>query len=141
MIIKRKYHQSLSYFVTIEKVLLDGIKVFFKRGPLYFREGLKSSQLESTLYPVLKPSHSEQACDSCEKCVEICPTNALSLGEKIDKNLPPTELKLYLKKCIFCQDCISACPLQVLAMEEIEAQAFHFEQEAVLDLVNLALTK
>src|SRR6266581_779452 len=49
--------------------------------------------------PVLDP---EKCVDSCARCVDICPTDALrmsSAGPELD-----------LGRCIFCGECASVCP-------------------------------
>jgi Ni,Fe-hydrogenase III small subunit/Pyruvate/2-oxoacid:ferredoxin oxidoreductase delta subunit len=49
--------------------------------------------------PVLDPS---RCPDGCQKCVEACPTQAISAeGAKI---------KLDLGRCLFCTNCMEACP-------------------------------
>lgn len=48
------------------------------------------------------------ACTSCGKCVESCPTKALShMGGKID-----------LGKCIFCGKCQTVCPTKALTFSK-----------------------
>lgn len=48
-------------------------------------------------YPKLDP----EACISCNRCVESCPTGAISCGNG---------LALDLGKCLFCPECEIACP-------------------------------
>jgi DNA-directed RNA polymerase subunit D len=54
----------------------------------------------------------EKECDSCGKCVDICPKRVLSLSSD--------EKKLELRNivdCTVCKDCIDACPKSPPAVE------------------------
>lgn len=42
----------------------------------------------------------KKCVEGCQKCVEICPTEAISINP----------LQLDLGKCLFCQECVMACP-------------------------------
>ena len=52
--------------------------------------------------PVLDPA---RCADGCRKCVEACPTEALSANQG---------LKLDLGRCLFCGECADACPTEAL---------------------------
>ncbi len=42
-----------------------------------------------------------ETCDKCGTCAKVCPTNAITISEKVD-----TELEA----CIFCAACVAHCP-------------------------------
>ena len=49
------------------------------------------------------------ACTGCESCVDVCPTDAISMASekaKVDK-----------EECICCETCIDECPSDALSME------------------------
>ncbi len=54
----------------------------------------------------------DQSCSdlSCNKCVELCPTQAISLTYDQDNKISPD---LNLAKCIGCSQCIDNCPDKV----------------------------
>ena len=43
-------------------------------------------------------------CIKCKKCVNICPTNNITLNEKIS----------FSNKCMFCLACLHNCPVQAI---------------------------
>ncbi len=47
--------------------------------------------------------------EGCAKCVEACPTDALTMA--------PT-LKIDMGRCLFCTDCMEACPQGAIAYEQ-----------------------
>ena len=51
---------------------------------------------------------SEPCPDGCTRCVDSCPTEALSVSEG-------KRLRLDMGRCIFCGDCTTACPVKVLS--------------------------
>lgn len=44
-------------------------------------------------------------CDSCQVCIELCPTQAICM-----EDFPIIDLG----KCIYCGDCLQSCPLQAI---------------------------
>lgn len=55
------------------------------------------------------PEINKQNCSNCQKCISVCPTNAINQDISID-----------LGKCIFCGDCERECP-----NESIKFTNFH----------------
>ena len=51
----------------------------------------------------------DQSCSdlNCNKCIELCPTQAISLTNDLDNKISPN---LNLAKCIGCSLCIENCP-------------------------------
>lgn len=49
--------------------------------------------------PVINPRKCD---DDCQRCVEACPTDALTAANN--------ELRVDLGRCLFCTECASACP-------------------------------
>lgn len=51
----------------------------------------------------------EERCVGCETCVDICPSQAISMNSdkaKVDK-----------EKCVDCSTCVDACPSEAIRME------------------------
>ncbi len=51
---------------------------------------------------------SKSKCTGCESCVDVCPTDAISMVS--EKALVDSE------ECIHCETCIDECPADALAM-------------------------
>jgi ferredoxin len=55
--------------------------------------------------PIIDQEH----CDGCAQCVEVCPTQALTLA------WGKAELR-YPDRCTYCAACEEACPLNAIAL-------------------------
>jgi len=51
-----------------------------------------------------------EKCDGCESCVDICPTESITIVEG-KAHIDPED-------CIDCEACIDACPNEAIAMVE-----------------------
>ena len=50
-----------------------------------------------------------QPCaDGCRECIDVCPTDALSLTES-------GRLQMDLGRCVFCGDCAAECPVKLIS--------------------------
>lgn len=63
--------------------------------------------------------------DGCQKCIEVCPTVAISRA-------PQQPIALDLGKCIFCQACVPACPAGVITHTEDHRMATRRREDLVL---------
>lgn len=52
--------------------------------------------------------HPELCAQGCEACAEVCPTEAISLRAKADKE--EGRLSVDYGRCVVCQLCTEACP-------------------------------
>ncbi len=59
----------------------------------------------------------EDECTSCGVCVDVCPTEALSLTED-------DVLEIDTANCIGCGLCASTCPVEAIILKEIRAEDF-----------------
>jgi anaerobic sulfite reductase subunit C len=59
------------------------------------------------------PGASDEPCNACSACVEVCAEGAVSLDEKTAKPV------IDIQKCLMCARCISVCPTGTL--DEIES--------------------
>lgn len=64
---------------------------------------------------------SESKCCGCGSCVNICPANALRMGESKCGFAVPT---IDQEKCIGCERCISACPYHHLEAESTAIEVY-----------------
>ncbi|MDZ7838687.1 MAG: 4Fe-4S dicluster domain-containing protein [Actinomycetota bacterium] len=95
------------------------------------------------LHLKLDPDNLEIICDTCEKCVEACPQNCISLKKGRNQKGQAVLEEFYLDagKCIFCGNCVEVCSKKGLEMSyryqltEYEREGLVFEK---LDLVKQA---
>lgn len=55
------------------------------------------------------PDIDSRLCTLCGDCVEVCPTECLSIARGIEVVLVP-------QSCISCEICAAACPVQAITM-------------------------
>ncbi len=80
--------------------MINLLKLRTKFGNQYIKNPQKVSILSKHRgLPVISK---ENCLNNCQKCIEICPTNAINLEE----------MSLDLGKCVFCGDCSMICPIQ-----------------------------
>jgi Ni,Fe-hydrogenase III small subunit/ferredoxin len=60
--------------------------------------------------------------DDCRECVEVCPTDAISLDEG---------LRLDLGRCLFCADCAAACPEKAITYSQDHRLAVRRREDLV----------
>jgi Ni,Fe-hydrogenase III small subunit/NAD-dependent dihydropyrimidine dehydrogenase PreA subunit len=63
--------------------------------------------------------------DGCRKCVEACPTDAISFAEGVPQ--------MDLGRCLFCTDCMEACPEGAIAYTQDYRLASRTREGLVLD--------
>ena len=63
-------------------------------------------------------------CDRCERCAEVCPTQAITLL--------PEGLEISLERCIFCSACADSCPKAIHMGKEFELASRSREQLKVV---------
>jgi len=56
-----------------------------------------------------KPEFDLDACVGCGACVNVCPTQALTLSDAIDVDQPKRTITLRYDTCIFCANCQDGC--------------------------------
>jgi pyruvate formate lyase activating enzyme len=71
--------------------------------------------------------HFENLCDRSGRCVEVCPTMALTLG--------PDGLAINHAACTACGKCVDACPRNALALDGRDVTVEEVVAEAVRDSV------
>jgi len=79
----------------------------------------------------------ERRCDSCGKCVDVCPKRVLSVVEGGKK----LELRNVID-CSMCKDCVDACPMSPPAVEvswDKEAFVFDVESSSTLPVERIVL--
>ena len=69
--------------------------------------GLGSRTQKQRMHGDIKPQYKKAKCIFCNKCVEICPENAIT-------NKSDEAIKIDYKKCVGCAECITNCPTQAL---------------------------
>jgi ferredoxin len=93
--------RSFEHFLKSRQNKSGNIFLSQVEGEAYF-----AKLREKSYIPMLKVEGGGGTCSSCDECVQLCPSGALTLG--------PKKFMLNLKKCIACSECIENCPEQAL---------------------------
>ncbi len=56
-----------------------------------------------------KPEFDLDKCIGCGACVNVCPTNALTMLDDVKANPPVRKITLRYDACIFCGNCVENC--------------------------------
>jgi len=56
-----------------------------------------------------KPEFDDDKCIGCGACVNICPTQALTMVDEIEGDNPVRKITLRTDACIFCGNCADGC--------------------------------
>ena len=59
-----------------------------------------------------KPEFNDETCIGCGACVNVCPTDALTLVDEIEQNPPIRKIIQRHDACIFCGNCSDKCTTQ-----------------------------
>lgn len=78
--------------------MLKSLHVRFSQGKQFIRDVRKA---DPKGFRGLLKVHSKSCEVSCQKCIDVCPTWAIS----------PNPITVDLGKCIFCEECTKICPV------------------------------
>ncbi len=67
-------------------------------------------------------------CIGCGACVNICPSNALTIKETYDKRI----INYFIGRCIYCGSCADVCPVKAITI----TKDFELATENIRDLNN-----
>ena len=71
--------------------------------------------------------HFENLCDRTGRCVQVCPTRAVTLG--------PSGVEIDRAACTRCGDCVEACPRNAMALEGRDVTVEQVVEDVVRDAV------
>lgn len=82
-----------------------------------------------------KPQFNDKKCVGCGACAIVCPTGAISLEDKIDRNnfTGTRRLTHYAGLCIFCGQCEANCiadKLGIKLTKEFDLAYFHHGEDS-----------
>jgi ferredoxin/flavodoxin len=87
---------------------------------------------------LMSPIVDEERCTKCGKCVEVCPTGAVSILDVVAHPSPRTLLNTRMvsinaNTCVWCTACIRSCPAGAFVrrprMEEVTSSIFNLLKE------------
>jgi len=59
-----------------------------------------------------KPEFNTETCIGCGACVNVCPTNALTMVDDIETAVPVRKIAQQTDACVFCGNCEDKCTTQ-----------------------------
>lgn len=136
MILDKKFYEAHGVFKS-SALWLQGLAVSFFRNTIGPQRYLDKALGPAVSWPKFIEAGAVK-CHSCDLCVKICPTQALSLENKGNTN-NPSKLWLTLSRCTQCTLCVEACPEKVLTMGHDRHLAFHGEQNLKFEITDKAI--
>lgn len=129
-----------------ENILLKFLKVLIY---IFQRTILKKKNKETQesllprnimMLPRLIKTKGQSLCTACQDCVEACPTNAIEVQGRENKD-EMKEFYLDFSKCTSCGDCVMYCDEEALVMGEKTITIFSNREDMVLLSKNLLINK
>lgn len=71
----------------------------------------KATENDIGVMGAILPKWTKEICTGCNLCVNVCPTAAIAVEEKMDGDVVKRYYVLDEKKCINCSICTSNCPV------------------------------
>ena len=68
-----------------------------------------------------------ELCTYCQKCVEICPNNAITFKDE------GAERSIFFHNCTYCQHCVLTCPDEALTLTDRKFEDFYMGMALVAD--------
>ncbi|MBI2520637.1 MAG: 4Fe-4S dicluster domain-containing protein [Bdellovibrio sp.] len=95
------------------------------------------NDLNQNKIPVLTdPKELPPQCHDCIKCIEVCPTQCLSLLTNQSGHIQ--SFKINLLNCISCSKCVDSCPTKKLVMCNIGLGPGPVESDWMLELMGFS---
>jgi formate hydrogenlyase subunit 6/NADH:ubiquinone oxidoreductase subunit I len=138
MMLDLKYFKNIGYLKGIVSFLQVVVNKKVSKITKKHLWGVERISFENKFPRLLLDENLENSCDSCGKCVEVCPTNCLSVLGKEGKT--PSKFELEIQNCISCSLCEEVCPPEAIAMSESTDQ-FNFTEKQVLTIKELYLSE
>lgn len=84
---------------------------------------------------VRDPKTGRQKCIMCMKCVNICPSQCISLKKGRDENNKPflEQYDIEALRCIYCGYCVEVCPVCALVLTESYEYCAYTKEEIYFD--------
>jgi formate hydrogenlyase subunit 6/NADH:ubiquinone oxidoreductase subunit I len=123
MILSKKLFKNSNPVQMYLRAFFYGVKFFFFKYRL--KLGIKAYVSNSWRAPYLViDSESNTACDGCGKCVEICPTNCITIeaSKKLSSDLKqiPNSFAIDYSRCMFCSLCQQVCHVDAIEYRQME---------------------
>lgn len=138
MMLDLKYFKNTGYLKGIFSFLQVVLKKKFFRMTKKYLWGVGRISCENKFPRLVLDENLENSCDSCSKCVEVCPTNCLFVEGEEGRS--PTKFELKVQNCISCSLCEEVCPPEAILLSESKGQ-INFTEKQIFTKIELILGK
>ncbi|WP_127717344.1 4Fe-4S dicluster domain-containing protein [Halobacteriovorax sp. HLS] len=127
MILEKELYNSISetksFFKSLYTFLISSSSSIFN----------KPKKTQSAKFRGLPTLSSAKDCTGCSDCVEICPTNCLTIELNNDRLV---KMNLNVLACTFCGLCAEVCADDLISLSGTRPLSSHFESRWTIDLVS-----
>lgn len=138
MMLDLKYFKNIGYLKGVASFLKVVVKKKVSKVTKNHLWGVERFSFENKFPRLALDENLENSCDSCGKCVEVCPTNCLVVEGEEGKS--PSRFELKIQNCISCSLCEEVCPAEAIILSESTEQ-FEFNEKQVLTKRELFLSE
>ena len=113
MIIQKNYYRGRFFLFDFFKVFIEFVKTSINPNEKYDSAILLENENKTIVKISIPKFVKDPKCDGCMECVEICPTDCISI-KSINKN--NFELIVNDNACLLCSLCAEECHVSAITL-------------------------
>ena len=116
MILSKKNYKKNNLLKTFYNNIVLLIKLFKK---IFIKDFINTSFFNHRAIKILRSEDNNFVCNGCSLCLDICPSDCISLDINNDNDqISVRNFLIDENKCVQCERCVFICPVDALSFKE-----------------------